>query len=387
MLNTTMTKMDWRAGSWWVKIIIIGFMLYGSLSAQPADTCRQADITFVTSALERIVNTPAELLADEDAFWEEEDAQQYVEAWGRSVGLQIDRGPWRKSLQRLAEMSAVERERSPLLRMTEDVLAQKDEFRTFALPHLCSYLPKGIALDIPVYFTAYVPPRCFVTGGVVFNVSADYWKGNTQNILNSLVHELFHVGYSRNREYRREKAGKDDQLFAMMESLQNEGTATWVGYRAQTLFPAPDEIDYAMLDDTDEVKRLLGEVNALFAEVGKLSDRQMQKLSWEKGVEKRAYYITGAHMASVIERDKGRRTLVHTISMGPRAFIDTYNDLVSDERKIIYPDTATVLDRQKARSDRQTLLTFGFIALAVLIIGGGGWLWRRYGKRATLIKD
>ncbi len=378
MLNTTMTKMDWRAGSWWGKINIIGFMLYGSLSAQTADTCRNAEITFVTSALERIVDNPAEVLADEEAFWEEEDAQKYVEAWGRSVGVSIERDPWRKSLQQLADMTKEERARSPLLKMTAEVIAQKEEFRSLALPHLCSYLPKGIALDIPVYFTAYVPPRCFVTGGVVFNVSADYWKGNTQNILNSLVHELFHVGYSRNRQYRREQPGKDDQLFAMMESLQNEGTATWVGYQAQSLFPAPDEKDYSMLDDVDEVTRQLGEVNTLFAEVGSLPDREMKKMSWDIGVEQRAYYIVGAHMASVIERGEGRRALVHTIAMGPRAFIDTYNELVSGDRRIVYPDTATVLERRKTRSNQQALQTLGFLALAVIIIGGGGWLLRRF---------
>ncbi|PLX30751.1 MAG: hypothetical protein C0600_07565, partial [Ignavibacteria bacterium] len=205
-----------------------------------------------------------------------------------------------------------------------------------------------------------------------------YWKGNTQNILNSLVHELFHVGYSRNRQYRREQPGKDDQLFDMMESLQNEGTATWVGYQAQSLFPAPDEKDYSMLDDVDEVTRQLGEVNTLFAEVGSLPDREMKQMSWDIGVEQRAYYIVGAHMASVIERGEGRRALVHTIAMGPRAFIDTYNELVSGDRRIVYPDTATVLERRKTRSNQQALQTLGFLALAVIIIGGGGWLLRRF---------
>jgi hypothetical protein len=58
---------------------------------------------------------------------------------------------------------------------------------------VCSYLPADVNLDVPVHFTAFIPPRSMVTGGIVVNVAASYWNDNPDNILNNLVHETFHV--------------------------------------------------------------------------------------------------------------------------------------------------------------------------------------------------
>ena len=62
-------------------------------------------------------------------------------------------------------------------------------------------------------------------------------EGNVENILNNLTHEIFHVGYSHMRRERTEIALQDTRLYGMLDYLQNEGMATYVGYEAVSLFP------------------------------------------------------------------------------------------------------------------------------------------------------
>jgi len=325
--------------------LFLGFLTVFCLGGWPVGAeegraCSASSIEFDTATLEKIVREPETVLADEEGFWENEEAQRYTRAWADNVGVRISRRKWRKQIAALSEQDPAARRDSPLLRLTESIIAAEGRFREEAIPLVCSYLPDGAYLDIPVHFTAFVPPRSFVMGGVVINISAPYWKGNGDNILNNLAHELFHVGYSRQRPHRTEAALRNEQLYGMLDSLQNEGTATWVGFEASAAFPAPDELDYGMLESPDEVTRLLAELNDLFAKVGRVSEKRLRRLSWNKGVTRRGYYIVGAHMARTIESARGREALVRTIAEGPASFVRLYNALVPEERRIRYEDVA-----------------------------------------------
>ena len=114
------------------------------------------------------------------------------------------------------------------------------------------------------------------------------------------------MGYSRVREGRTEPPLEHEPLYGMLGQLQNEGTATYVAYQACEQIPAPDELDFRALDSPDEVTRALEEVNDLLGKVGTVSDERMGKLSWNVGVDGRAYYVAGAHMAATIDRVSGR---------------------------------------------------------------------------------
>lgn len=342
--------------------------------AQAGSACSESRIEFDTGTLEKIVREPEAVLADEESFWENEEAQRCTRDWADNVGVRISYRKWREQVAALSEQEPVERRESPLLRMTESIIATEKRFRREAIPLVCSYLPDGADLDIPVHFTAFVPPRSFVMGGVVINVSAPYWKGNADNILNNLAHELFHVGYSRRRPHRTEAPLRNGQLYGMLDSLQNEGTATWVGFKAAPAFPAPDELDFAMLESPDEVTRLLAELNGMFAKVGRVSEKRLRRLSWDRGVTQRGYYIVGAHMARTIESTLGREALVRTIVEGPASFVRLYNALVPEERRLRYADVAAPAGYAGLSWER--LLSpgrFGFVlvlalALALLMI-------------------
>ncbi len=306
-------------------------------AAQDTSRCLESDVVFETSTLEKIVRYPEAVIEEGGAFWQNEKALVYTRLWSEGTKVRIPYIRWWARVGQLKELSEEERSRHPLLLMTDSIVAVQDDFLAKAIPHVCSFLPEDLDISIPVYFAAFIPPRSFVTGGIVINVSASYWKGNVENILNNLTHEIFHVGYSHTRPGRTEVAPADKQLYDMLDALQNEGTATYVGYTAASLFPAPDEVDYRLLENPKDVARLLKEVNDLFAKVGNVPDDELQRLAWRKGVTDRGYYIVGAHMAQTIDYRLGRAALIGTLAEGPLAFVTNYNSLVGRDMRVQVP--------------------------------------------------
>jgi hypothetical protein len=296
--------------------------------------CDKSKITFNTETLEKIVNDPHAILGDEESFWEDEKPQEYTRMWAEAVNYPIPYDEWRGRIREWANIPPDERNDHIFMENATRIIEGKEEFLRKAVPHLCSYLPKDAKLDITVYFTAFIPSRAFAMGEIVINIAADYWKKNADNILNTLVHEIFHVGYSYCRDMRTEEKLDNETLYGMLDNFQSEGVCTYVGYRALPLFPAPDEKDYKLLDDMAEVRRLLKDLNSVFSKVGVLTSDEIQKLAWEKCVIGRGYYIVGAYMCKVIEEKRGREALIGTLTTGPVSFVDLYNSLVEDEMKV-----------------------------------------------------
>ena len=303
------------------------------------DPCQRSAIRFETSTLEKIVGEPEAVLEEGEGFWTSERPLILVQGWADEVGSRDPYGRFRARVSDLASLSAERRADHPLLRMTEEIVASQDEWREKAVMHLCSYLPADVDLSRPAYFVAFVPPRAFATSdGNVIDVASGYWHGNVDNILNSLVHEYFHIGYGQLRRHRSEKPLENAALYRMLDMVHNEGLAVWVAYRARSLFPAPNEVDNDLLDDPDDVTRLLEALNGLLAQSTVMEAGALRRLAWRVGVTDRAYYIVGAHMARTIEAERGRDALIGTLHEGPLAYLTLYNSLVPKERQVRLPE-------------------------------------------------
>jgi len=298
----------------------------------------ETKVVFVTSTLERIISEPQQVLEREDNFWTEEKVQVLAQGWIDEVRVKNARDKWRRNISELAGLTPEERKKHHLVEMTDYIKSKESTFADKATPLLVSFVPEtDRKLDLPVYFTAYIPPRAFASSeGIVIDVASSYWNDNPDNILNCLVHELFHICYSWFRAGRTEVPVYNEFHYKMMEFLQNEGLATYVGYNALPIFPAPDEKDYALLESPEEVTRLINEVNGLFAKVNTVSPKELQQAHWKTGVKGRGYYIAGAHMAQVIEKELGRDRLQQTIVEGPRSFIELYNSIAPEDSQIHY---------------------------------------------------
>ena len=296
--------------------------------------CKDSRIVFNTKTLEKIVHHPEKVLQNEEDFWENERPQKLTKIWAKNVNYEIPFEKIRKQLKEWADLSLEERKNHEFMQVTQEIIESKESFVGKAIPHLCSYLPKEADLNVTIHFTAFIPSRAFAQEDVVINVHAPYWNNNADNILNTIVHEIFHAGYSFCRDLRTEKKLENEMLYSMLDNFQSEGVCTYVGYKALPIYPAPDEKDYHMLEDLSEVTRLLSELNDVFSQVGKLSDNDLQKLAWDKCVLGRAYYVVGAHMCKVIEEEKGRDALIETLTTGLVTWVNVYNSLVKKDVRV-----------------------------------------------------
>ena len=243
--------------------------------------CEQSKIVFETASLEKIVNDPEWVLANQDTFWETERAQILTRKWADFVKWEIDYDKWRASMTEWASLPLDERQNHPLMKMTQRLIASKSEFMGKCLPHDCTFLPLGVDLSVTVQFTAFIPPFAFAMEDIVVDVASPYWKDNPEHILNLMVHEVFHVGYSFYRTLQTEKGLIEETLYRILDNMASEGICTYVGYCALPIYPVPDERDYRMLADPSEVRRQIGEANQVFAQFGKLPEDELGKLSWD----------------------------------------------------------------------------------------------------------
>ncbi len=296
--------------------------------------CEKSKITFNTKTLAKIVYEPEVILRDEESFWQDELPQHLTRLWADAVGYSINYDEWRQRIGKWTSLPLLRRKNHVFMENAKKIINCKKEFLRNALPLLCSYLPADAELNVTVNFTAFIPSRAFALQDIVINVNADYWKNNVENILNALIHEIFHAGYSYCRDRQTEERPQDERLYRMLDNLQSEGICTYVGYRAQSVFPAPDEKDYRLLDSKSQIGKSLKDLNEVFSKIGDLSKEELQKVVWEKCVMDRGYYVIGATMCRVIEEKKGRQRLIANLTEGPVSFVKLYNSLVEGEMQL-----------------------------------------------------
>jgi hypothetical protein len=294
--------------------------------------CLNSKIIFNTDALEKMAYEPEWVLENQEEYWSSYLSQKYTRDWAEQVNHEINYEKWRKTIEEWSKTPPSERRKKDFLTNTEKIIEGKTIFLKKALPHVCSYLPEEAELDICVHFTAYVPPRAFAMGEIVINMTATYWNNNSDNILNTIVHELFHVGYSYCRD--RWNVERDDSLFGILENIHNEGICTYVAYMAQDIFPAPDEKDFQMLDDLKVVKYHINEVREIFNAVNNVSEGELQNLCWDKGVIGRSFYVVGAYMCKIIDDIAGKNSIKSTLLEGPVSFFNLYNKLAPSDMNL-----------------------------------------------------
>ena len=299
--------------------------------------CLKSQIAFATTTLEKIVNDPWWVLDNEKVFWATYRAQVLVCKWAEQVGYTIPYDKWRGMMQEWASLSLTERKDHPLMIAARRILDSKGEFLERALPHECDFLPPGVDLSVTVQFTAFIPPNAFAVEDIVIDVASKYWKGNPEHILNLLVHEIFHVGYSFFRTLHNEQDRVEANLYKLLDNIASEGICTYVAYRALPIFSVEDERDYRMLDNFEEVQHAFARTNTILSHVGRLPVEELQKLSWNQGVMERAYYVTGAHLCRTIDTLKGRAALIDVYSKGPLSIIELYNSIAEENLKITLP--------------------------------------------------
>ena len=323
-----------------ILIVVVAVTLINPSLVTAQDSKITMKVNFDVSSIEAIVNDPANILNNQEEFWETDAAYRLSAAWHDGVG--VPRGEeltevWRGELKALAMMPLTERQNMPYYRQALDVNKNQEIFREKAVPHLLSFLPNlhPIKIDTTVFLTAFTHAYAFSTNGqMVISHSSSFWGNDLNKVLNLLTHELFHVGHGNSLGYAKEDPLEDSLKNEFLMTLHGEGIATYVGYTIQDVFPSVIQ-DHVMMNDPNTVREKIAHVNAIFEKADTTEAGKLRGLSWDVGVEERAYYVTGGHMARTIDQSLGRVALVSTIEYGPLSFIDTYNKLVPKEEQIL----------------------------------------------------
>jgi hypothetical protein len=132
---------------------------------------------------------------------------------------------------------------------------------------------------------------------------------------------------------------QDSVIYQIYNDIQNEGIATYVGYKGLKEFPhcRTDMLkdDYKLFENHEELNALLNKMNEVFKIASILGEKKLKDSLWQVGSTDRAYYVVGCYMTKTIDEKLGRDALVETISKGPQSFLRTYNSLV-DEKLCVF---------------------------------------------------
>ena len=313
--------------------------------------CAGSSIRFDASSIETIILRPEEILKDVDAFWQRDRAYWLVSRWLDDVGYRQMIPLWIPLIEKQAQTAAAARSADALLAVNRKLMTGEKDFIANAISHICSFIPDGaVHMSTKIYFTALIPQNAFQKNfNVVVNISHPDWMQDPPTIMNTLIHELFHVAFYRYEPLMTEIQTDNSERYDILLNLMNEGMATYAAYMARSSYPATIR-DYTLLDNPQEVRRLIGQMNTLLASIDSLSSDAFREQMWIVGVRWRALYIAGGHAARTIDRELGREKLLEAMRCGPRTFVSLYNSVAAEgERLIEYPLTGPLSPFQHMR--------------------------------------
>jgi hypothetical protein len=302
-------------------------------------SCLQSKIRFDDSSLEKIVLYPEDVLAHPDAFWASDSAYRLVKLWHQRVSFPLPMEQWKVWVQSFKNLPVEEREKNSQLIAARTTLKKEKEFNEKAIPYLCSFLPKDCPnISTTIYFATAIMASGFQLGDNIVIYGANSDKDNL------FIHELFHLGFNKCKPIRDDYGTKDSTLNQIYNDLQNEGLATYVGYKALNEFPNydpdPKRDDYRFLQDNVTFNRLHDMLNKVLKKAPLLigteaGRKELKDTLWQVGSTDRAFYVIGCFMANTIDEKLGRDALIGTISKGPQSFLLAYNSLV-DKKLLVF---------------------------------------------------
>jgi tetratricopeptide (TPR) repeat protein len=342
-----------------ILIVAVGFGVYAwwvrqpSQLPQPGDehgSCVQYGITFDDSALQMQFNQTEAVLGDPAAFWAQDRAHSLVATSPRLNPDSLPPEEWLQEMEALMKLSPEARlEQEPYL-AAQEIMDYRESYCALGIPIIRSLLPSTADLETTVHFTAFTDPSAFTADfDVVMNIDMTRYFGKSAYLLNTLSHELFHIGYWRYQPHQREIWPQSYSLKAALVTLQNEGMATYSQEPINAYYPAWLERDLLVSQSELFVRFLIGRVNTFLTQAQSMPEDEVIRIVYS-GLNQQALYSVGAHMARTIDQELGREALAETVAQGPRTFIRTYNRLVSEDWRIVeIPVSQTLNPAQQLR--------------------------------------
>ena len=300
----------------------------------------EVSISFNDSAATYVLMHPAAALQNErDSIWKTFGGYHVTLKWHKESSFPVTWEVWERGLKRFLQKDTSLIRKS--LELARELRFKVQRERETIARHIQTYAGGTKSFDAHVFFVAFTVPYAFCVDGnkIGIDITGDEWHFNVDCVLNTVIHEIYHVGFrahSPDNKYR-EADPVDRTTFLQFHYayLQSEGMATYVGYRALSLFPSTfRHDDYGLLEDQDAVRKAISRVNALTAMSSHVAVDSLNKEAWNLGVSERAYYIAGGYMARKIEEAFGTEHLARLVSKGSLQFVQEYNEVVSGDLRI-----------------------------------------------------
>jgi len=297
-----------------IRLFLIHFILILASNWIIAQDIKQKEndikIIFDDSAARYVLENPANALEMRDSIWNTFEGYRITLVWHEKSSQPVTWEIWERGLNRFINKD------TSLIRKTSELsdnlgILEKREHDKI-VHHLSSYLPKTATYNAYVYFVAFTVPYAFCVeqNKIGIDITGDEWHFDSDCLLNTIIHELYHVGYRLNTpdiEYLNTDPINSEQFIHFNYAYTlSEGMATYVAYKALNLFPSNyKHEDYRLLEDDKNVKSAINGINTLIAMTKTETIDTLYQKTWEIGVSQRAYYLAGAFICKKIEEKLG----------------------------------------------------------------------------------
>ena len=200
------------------------------------------------------------------------------------------------------------------------------------LKELWKEFPEGTHLRSVLYTNLGYDIGVVSEGCALINIGHEDFHKNSQEILFMSMHELHHVVYTAyNTFFDLTQVHRFDQLFDVVKYCTHmEGLAVYCTLEPRRAAKALNNRDYQLfLDEKARSKRVSGYFDIL-TDIEVRGGASLQEDDWNvlerMSDRNRLWYVTGAHMAQIIDKKLGHDTLLETIRMGPDYFFKMYHE-------------------------------------------------------------
>ncbi|MFW9793224.1 MAG: DUF5700 domain-containing putative Zn-dependent protease [Candidatus Thorarchaeota archaeon] len=235
---------------------------------------------------------------------------------------------WKSILQQLSKNgNLVELVKTNL----EFVNNQTEQFNKL-LADLQNYFPEGTNLRSILYLILGYDIGIVSDGYALINLGHPDLQKNPLEILFMAMHELHHVVYTAyNPIFDLTQIHRTDQLFDVVKYCTHmEGLAVYSTLEQRKSAKTLENRDYRLFLDEKARRKRVSEYFDILTDLEIRADSPIHESDWriiERMSDRdRLWYVTGAHMAQVIEKKKGRETLIETIRLGPDDFFKMYHE-------------------------------------------------------------
>ena len=317
-------------------LVLIWIGMFSPVAAQSGPGIQ---LHFDDSAARYVLENPTRAIAlERDSIWSRFEGYRITLAWHKASSYPVTWDLWERGLNKFIEDTSLI---SRTLELTDSLHSKAQREQTAIARHLSSYLGSDVTIEASVYLVAFTIPYAFCVerNKIGIDVTGHEWNFNTDCILNTVIHEIYHVGHralTPDLKYlEADPVNEETYVRFCYAYLQSEGMATYVAYRALDLYPSEyRHEDYDLIENEARVKTAIRQISGMVEDAGTVPIDSMNQKAWDIGVEERAFYIAGAYMARVIEEEYGTDHLAALVRKGGLEFAREYDAVVADEYKI-----------------------------------------------------